>query len=90
MSYYLGEPPETFLGRTLRYLGYFLFGIFLGLVPASWKLVASAAPRIEWRTPCLMLLGSGVFFLLLGIVTRGRALSGLLRFFGKHLTSRGP
>jgi hypothetical protein len=83
---YLGEPPENWLGRILRYLGYFLFGCFLGLIPAAWLVAAARSGYIVWLIPILMLLGSGVFFLLLGACLRGRWLSGLLGFLGKHVS----
>ena len=82
---YLGEPPESGLGRVLRYVGYFLFGALLGLVPAAWAVAAVSSPNIAWRFPILIVLGSGCFFCLLGILTRGRLFSALLRLFGKDV-----
>ena len=80
---FLGEPPESRFGRILRYIGYFLFGTLLGLGPAAWAIAASKSHDISWRFPVLVILGSGLLFCLLGILTRGRLLSGLLRLFGK-------
>jgi hypothetical protein len=81
----LGEPPENRFGKVLRYVGYFLFGAFLGLVPAVWLVAATGSSRIAWRIPVFIVLGSGVLFCLLGILTRGRLLSGLFRLFGKNI-----
>ncbi len=84
MSFF-GEPPENRFGRVLRYVCYFLFGVFLGLIPAVWLVAATGSSRIAWRIPVLIVLGSGALFCLLGILTRGRLLSGLLRLFGKDI-----
>jgi hypothetical protein len=82
---YLGEPPETRFGRILRYICYFLFGALLGLGPAVWLMMVSKSHEIAWRIPALVSLGSGLLFCLLGIMTRGRLLGGLLRLFGKNV-----
>ena len=81
----LGEPPESGFGRMLRYLTYFFFGALLGLFPALLAVAAAGSRSIPWRIPILIVLGSGALFCLLGILTRGRLLSGLLRFFGKDI-----
>jgi hypothetical protein len=82
---YLGEPPETRFGRNLRYVCYFLFGALLGAGPAAWIVMISKSPDINWRVSILLVLGSGLLFCLLGILTRGRLLGGLLRLFGKNV-----
>ena len=82
---YLGEPPENRFGRILRYICYFLFGALLGIGPAVWMVMISKSPDINWRVPILFVLGSGLFFCLLGILTRGRWLGGLLRLLGRDV-----
>jgi len=83
----LGNSPEGWLGRLLRYFGYFLFGAFLGLLPAAFLIAATSAPHIVWRIPIFIVVGSGLVFCLLGILTRGSFLSWLLRLFGKDIDS---
>jgi hypothetical protein len=81
----LGDFPEDWLSRLLRYFGYFLFGALLGLIPAAFLVAATSAPHIAWRIPIIIVVGSGVVFCLLGILTRGSFLGWLLRLFGKDI-----
>jgi len=80
-----GDPPEGWFGRLLRYCSYFVFGAFLGLLPAAFLVAATSAPRIVWRVPILIVVGSGLAFCFLGILTRGGVLAWLLRLFGRHI-----
>ena len=84
------DSPEGWFGRLVRYFCYFLFGALLGLFPAAFLVAATSAPHIAWRIPILIVLGSGVFFCLLGILSRGRLLVWLLRLLGKKIDSSWP
>jgi len=81
----LGDPPEDWLSRLLRYMGYFLFGAFVGLLPAAFLIAATSARHIAWKVPILIVLSLGLVSCLLGILTRGYFLGWLLRFYGKHI-----
>ena len=79
------DPPEDWLSRALRYLGYFLFGALGGLLPAAFLVAASPARHIAWKAPLLMVLCFGLVSCLAGILTRGRFPGWLLRCLGKHI-----
>jgi hypothetical protein len=83
----LGEPPEDWVSRLLRWFGYFLLGALLGLLPAGLLVAATSAPHIAWRIPALIVAASGLTFCLLGILTRGNFLAWLLRLLGKDIDS---
>ena len=80
-----GNSPEGWLGCLLRCLGYFLFGALVGLLPAAFALAASSAKHIGWKLPIAIDLVFGLFFCLLGILTRGSFIRFILRCFGKHI-----
>lgn len=82
---YLGEPPEGRFHIVFRCMGYFAFGAFLALIPAAWIVAATSTRNIAWRVPIMIVVGSGLFFCLLGVLTRGRLLIGLLRLLGRHV-----
>ena len=81
------DPPEDWFGRIVRYLGYFLFGVLLGMVPAAFLVAAVASPHIAWKIPIYIVICSGLTFCLLGILTHGRFLGWVLRLFGKNIDS---
>jgi hypothetical protein len=83
----LGDPPEDWLGRVLRYFGYFLFGTALGLLPAAFLIATASTPHIAWKIPILIVVSSGSVFCVLGILTRGSFLGWLLRLLGKDIDS---
>jgi hypothetical protein len=80
-----GDPPEDWVGRILRYCGYFLFGTLLGMLPAGFLVVAVSAPHIAWKIPIYIVVCSGLISCLLGILTHGRFLGWLLRLFGTNI-----
>ncbi len=83
----LGDSPEGWLGRLLRYFCYFLFGAVLGLLPAGIAIAATSSQRIVWKVPIFIIAGSGALFCLLGILTKGSYLGWLLRVFGRDIDS---
>lgn len=80
----LGEFPEGWLARVFRYFAYSLFGALLGSGPAAWLTASTRSDPIQWHIPIEIVVGSGVFFLLLGIVTRGRFFGWLLQLLGRR------
>ena len=79
-----GDPPEDWMSRSLRYLGYFIAGAFVGLLPAV-LVAATSASHIAWKTAMLIVFGFGAVFCLVGIVARGRFLTWLSEFFGRRI-----
>ncbi len=83
----LGEPPESWLGTLLRSFGYFLVGVFLGLLPAVLCLAVMSAPgrHVVWTVPVYMVVASGLLSCLLGVLSGGRFLGWLLRVLGRNV-----
>jgi hypothetical protein len=81
----IGEPPESWMSRFFRYIGYFIVGAFVGLLPGAFLVAATSARHIAWKIPVLIVFGFGAVFCLLGIVTRGSFLTWLFGLFGRHI-----